>query len=172
MAFPLHPETPDEGQTLEELFAGRNIDIPSVLDRLKKVAADLNLPWGERTRTFNSRRASELSKWAEEMDLGEAFHAAAFKAYFVEGLNIAQIPVLQNMCSSLGLDPEEAAQVLNEGRYKQAVDDDWAYSRQTGVTAVPTFQVAGQVVVGAQPYNMLEKLVQAGMGSGLKPVQV
>jgi predicted DsbA family dithiol-disulfide isomerase len=30
IAFPLHPETPEEGLTLEELFAGKSIDIEKV----------------------------------------------------------------------------------------------------------------------------------------------
>ena len=30
VAFPLHPETPEEGMTLEQLFAGRNYDIRKV----------------------------------------------------------------------------------------------------------------------------------------------
>ena len=64
-AFPLHPETPEEGLTLEELFAGRNIDIPSAMARLKRVAKELDLPWGERKKTYNSRLAQELGKWAD-----------------------------------------------------------------------------------------------------------
>lgn len=43
-AFPLHPETPKQGLTLEELFAGRDVHIPAVLARLKKAAAELGLP--------------------------------------------------------------------------------------------------------------------------------
>ena len=37
-AFPLHPDTPEEGLTLEQLFAGRGIDIPRAMARLKQVA--------------------------------------------------------------------------------------------------------------------------------------
>jgi predicted DsbA family dithiol-disulfide isomerase len=139
---------------------------------LKQVAAEVNLPWGERTETFNSRRATELGKWAEAMDRGDSFHMAVFKAYFVHGLNIARIPVLQEICGGLDLDPQEAAQVLAERRYKKSVDDDWAYSRRIGVTAVPAFLAAGRIMVGAQPYNVLEKLVQAGPDAGLKPFRI
>ena len=40
-AFPLHPETPEEGFTLEELFAGQPIDIKKIMVRLKQVADEL-----------------------------------------------------------------------------------------------------------------------------------
>ena len=33
--FPLHPETPDDGMSLEELFAGRNVDIDAMYTRMK-----------------------------------------------------------------------------------------------------------------------------------------
>jgi len=40
------------------------MDIPAAMARIKKIAAELDLPWGERKRTFNSRLAQELGKWA------------------------------------------------------------------------------------------------------------
>jgi predicted DsbA family dithiol-disulfide isomerase len=85
-AFPLHPETPEGGLTLEELFAGRDIDIPSAMARLKKVARELDLPWGERKKTYNSRLAQELGKWAETKGKGDEYHDAVFRAYFVDGI--------------------------------------------------------------------------------------
>jgi predicted DsbA family dithiol-disulfide isomerase len=155
----LHPETPEEGRTLEELFAGRDFDIPSMLDHLKRVAADCGLPFGMRSRTYNSRRAQELGKWAESLGKGEEFHLAAFKAYFADGLNIAEIPVLVELAESVGL--KGAEEVLSKGAFKEAVDDDWKYSRDCGITAVPTFIANGRRLVGAQPYNVLEELIKA-----------
>ena len=163
IAFPLHPETPLEGQSLEELFADRGYDIPSVLARLKKVADEEGLPFGERTMTCNSRRAQELGKWAEEMGKGEEFHHAAFLAYFDKGLNLAEFDVLAELAQSVGLDPDEARRVVEKGLYKKTVDDDWAYSRTVGVSAVPTFSVNGQALVGAHPYESMKRLVETAI---------
>ena len=60
---------------------------------------------------------------------------------------------------SVGLPADEARQVLAERRLKDAVDADWAKSRQWGVTGVPTFVAARYGVVGAQPYEVLEQLL-------------
>jgi len=158
VAFPLHPETPEDGLTLDELFAGRDVDIPAMLARLKSVAADCGLPFGVRTMTYNSRRAQEAGKWAESQNRGEAFHMAVFKAYFVDGLNIAKIPVLVELAESVGLRGVE--EILSKRTCQEAVDNDWRYSRRCGVQAVPTFAVQGRMVVGAQPYNVLEALVK------------
>ena len=148
--------------TLEELFAGRDVDIPAILDRLKSVAAECGLPFGERTMTYNSRRAQEAGKWAESLNRGEEFHMAVFKAYFVDGLNIARIPVLIELAESVGLKGVE--EVLAKGTFKEAVDNDWRYSRRCRVTAVPSFLAEDRMVVGAQPYSVLEELVKGKAG--------
>jgi predicted DsbA family dithiol-disulfide isomerase len=51
--------------------------------------------------------------------------------------------------------------VLNERRFKDAVDEDWKLSRQAGVTGVPTYLAGGHSVVGAQPYEVLDRLMAA-----------
>lgn len=145
--------------TLQELFAGRAVDIPSVMARLKSAAADCGLPFGERTMTFNSRRAQELGKWAESQGKGNDYHHAVFRAYFAEGLNIGKSDVLVKLTQGIGLDGQTAEQVLLEETYSAAVDRDWSYSRSCGITAVPTFIVNGHKAVGAQPYELLAKLV-------------
>ena len=137
-----------------------------MLDRLRQAADEVGLPVRERTRVYNSRRAAELGKWAEAQGRGDAFHDAIFRVYFAEGLNISDMAVLRETCSHLGLDPDEAERVLAEGEYKKAVDHDWHYSRRLGVTAVPTFLAAGRSVVGAQPYEVLERLLQEAKAKG------
>jgi predicted DsbA family dithiol-disulfide isomerase len=160
IAFPLHPETPEEGLTLEELFAGRNIDIDKARERLKQVARELGLPLGERKKTFNSRLAQELAKWAEIKGIGDRFHRAVFKAYFVEGINIAKVDELIRLSKSLGLPEEEAREVLNLRTYKEEVDSDWDRCYAQGITAVPTFMIDRQRAVGFQPYETLEGLLK------------
>jgi len=154
----LRPETPEEGVTLAELFAGREVDIPSMLSHLKKAAADCGLPLGTREKTYNTRRAQEVGKWAESRNRGEEYHNAVFKAYFVDGRNIARIPVLVNLAESIGL--EGAEEVLARGTFQESVDEDWRYSRECGIAAVPTFMANGRRLVGAQPYEALEKLIR------------
>jgi predicted DsbA family dithiol-disulfide isomerase len=151
--------------SLEELFKGRGMDLPSFMEHLKKVAAELELPWGMRTRTYNSRRAQELGKWAEALGKGDEFHMAVFQAYFAAGKNIADISVLKEIAGTIGLDGRMAEQTLAERTFKAAVDRDYDYSHTCGITAVPTFKVDGRKVVGAQPYQALEDLVSGARGN-------
>jgi predicted DsbA family dithiol-disulfide isomerase len=131
--FPLHPETPPEGQSLEDLFRGRNVDRKAMNAQMKARMDAEGLPYGERTHTYNSRLSQELGKWADTQPGGEAFHDAMFRAYFVQARNISDPAVL---------------------------DRDWALSRQYGITGVPTFVAGQRGVVGAQPYEVLEQLVK------------
>ncbi len=131
------------------------------MEHLKKVAAESGLPWSRRTRTYNSRRAQELGKWAEAMGKGDEFHLAVFKAYFADGKNIADISVLKEIAGTIGLDGRKVEQALAERTFKEAVDQDWEYARTCGITAVPTCMVGGRKVVGAQPYQALADLVSA-----------
>ncbi|MCJ7596298.1 MAG: DsbA family protein, partial [Desulfobacterales bacterium] len=121
VAFPLHPETPEEGLSLEELFAGKDIDVNAVLDRLKRVARQEGLPFGDRRRTYNSRLAQELGKWAESKGHGHEFHMAVFRAYFADNKNIGSIPVLIDIATSVNLPGQEAEKVLESRAFKGSV---------------------------------------------------
>jgi predicted DsbA family dithiol-disulfide isomerase len=159
--FPLHPETPPEGQALERLFAGRDPqEIAASQARMKGLMADEGLPYGDRSMTYNSRLAQELGKWAEEQPGGERIHDTLFRAFFVELKNIGDAAVLLDIVEQVGLPWEEARKVLDERTHKAAVDADWRRSYEVGVTGVPTFVAGSYGVVGAQPYRALEILAQ------------
>jgi len=160
LAFPLHPETPEEGVSLQDLFKGRNFDINEMMLKLKETAASLSLPLGNRKRTYNSRLAQELGKWAEEEGRGDAFHMAMFKAYFVDGINLAKIDLLVEIAETIDLDGAAAREVLDKRTYKSAVDGDWKMAYNLGITAVPTFLVNENRLVGAQTYEALERLIR------------
>ena len=158
--FPLHPETPAEGRSLADLFAGRQVDRKAMHAQMKARMDAEGLPYGERTMTYNSRLAQELGTWADTQPGGEALHDALFRAYFVEARDISQPAVLLDIVERLGLSVEGAREVLEKRTFEAAVDADWALSRQYGITGVPTFVVGRYGVVGAQPYEALEALVQ------------
>jgi predicted DsbA family dithiol-disulfide isomerase len=158
--FPLHPDTPAEGRSLEDLFRGRGYDLEARQAEMRARMAAEGLPYGKRSMTYNSRLAQELGAWADSRPGGEAIHDAIFRAYFVDGRNIGDPEVLVELAASVGLPAAEAREVIESRRFKDAVDGDWARSRAYGVTGVPTFVAGGYGVVGAQPYEALERLVE------------
>jgi predicted DsbA family dithiol-disulfide isomerase len=158
--FPLHPDTPAEGRALATLFGGRDEDRRARHAQMKARMAAEGLPYGDRTMTYNSRLAQELGKWADTQPGGEALHDALFRAYFVEARDISQPAVLLDIAQQVGLPVDAAREVLEKRTFKDAVAADWQLSRQYGITGVPTFVVGRHGVVGAQPYEVLEQLVE------------
>ena len=130
-----------------------------MMQNLRKRSAELGLSLGNRQKTYNSRLAQELGKWAESKNAGDAFHAEAFKAYFVDGKNIAKLSVLRDLTEFVGLNREESESVILNRTFKKAVDEDWALSSKNGIKAVPTFMMKNDQLVGAQSYSILEKLL-------------
>jgi len=158
--FPLHPDTPQAGRSLEEMFAGRGYDIPKMQAQMRARMEAEGLPYGNRSMTYNSRLAQELGAWADTQPGGEAIHDALFRAYFVDGRNIGDPEVLVEIAAATGLSADSAREILEKRTYKAAIDADWAKSREYGVTGVPTFVAGKNGIVGAQSYEELEQLVK------------
>ena len=162
--FPLHPETPPEGLPLRELFAGRAFDLDAAHARLKELMDAEGLVFNQRTHTYNSRLAQELAKGFDQDNLRNAL----YKAYFEDARNIGQLDVLVDIASSCGVSAEDARDALVNRVFKLAVDADWITARQYGITGVPSFVADRQKLVGAHPYDVLEKLVVAAGAKSIR----
>jgi len=167
--FPLHPDTPEAGVSLDVLFAGSKAEERAARqERMTGLMKAEGLPYGERTHTYNSRLAQELGKWADTQPDGFPLHDAIYKAYFVEGKNVGDVETLVGLAESVGLSADAAREVLTKRTFRDAIDQDWKSSRAAGVTGVPTFAAGGYGVVGAQPYEVLEQLM-ASVGAKRRP---
>jgi len=137
---------------------------PEVVARNRKMKVNMDregLPYNpERNMSYNSRLAQELSKWAEGKDKADEIHDALFRAYFVDVKNIGKVEPLVEIAQGVGLPADEATDVLLSRTFKEAVDEDWRRCAAIGVNAVPTFLAGKYLMVGAQPYEELERLVQ------------
>lgn len=145
---------------MDAILTARGLDPDQVQAGLERAAASCGVAFGKRTHTYNSRRATELGKWAETKGKKEAFDAQVFHAFFVEQKNIAREEVLSEIAHRAGLDPQEALRVLKEGVFRHAVLRDWDESARCGVVAAPTFQIGPHRLVGAHPYSRLAAFVE------------
>ena len=85
---------------------------------------------------------------------------ALFRAYFVDVKNIGKAEVLAEIAAERGLPADEATDVLLSRKFKDAVDEDWRRCAAYGVNAVPTFLAGKYLMVGAQPYEELQRLIE------------
>jgi len=163
--FPLHPETPVTGMTLEKLFAGRGLDVARSQEELAAMMRGEGLVYGPRTHTYNSLPAQQLAKYIEKLDdedLAQVsqFRAEVFMAYFARGENIAQLEVLRGICRQIGIVDLDIERTLADSAAADAVADDWAYCRKMNVTGVPAFRFREEWVHGCRGVGALESLIR------------
>ena len=155
-AYPLRPDTPEEGLTLAAAFDDPAFDVDAMNARLSAAARKAGVPFGRRSMVFNSRSAQELGKWATDEGRGRAFHHAVFEAYLVEGRNIGRLPVLLDLAAAVGLDPAAARRVLETRAFKAAVDIDWERSLAVDPEYIPALMIGANLLVNPQTYELFE----------------
>jgi predicted DsbA family dithiol-disulfide isomerase len=146
--------------TLEKILDADTDEVWAIMEGLKNVASEYDLPFGDLTHAYNSRLAQELGAWAESTDRGGLFHNIMFHAYFVEGKNIADSDVLLNLAGKAHLDRDEAQKVIQERLFREVIDEEWALSRKMGIRMAPTFVMNGLRVEGMQPYEVMKGLAE------------
>lgn len=159
-AFALHPDIPDEGLQIADLFEN---DFPLMNDKmqqLEKVANTLGLPLAKRVTISNSGLAQELAKWAETKGALEAYHQAIHKAYFADGLNIADRSVLMDVVKSCKLSRNEALSVIEKRSFSQAVSEDWEKAEKLKILVAPTYILNSDRLVGSQTFEKLEAFLK------------
>ncbi len=114
----------------------------------KTVGLTYNYDIIQMTNTFDAHR---LAKLANEKGLEDKLTSRLMKAYFTDGLNLADIDTLVKLAVEVGLDETEAKDVLESGKYGDAVKDQMDEGRQIGVQGVPFFVINRKYgVSGAQ----------------------
>lgn len=161
IAYPLNPDTPDEGLTLEQYFEDDSKeDIMAKKDKWNRAAQEAGLPLSDRNYTYNSRLAQELYKWADSKGKGDEFHKGVFRTYFVEGKNIAKPEVLMDLSESIGLSKNKAKEVIETRIFKDAVDADWSRSLEVDPEVVPSLLVNGNLLENPQQYELVDQFMK------------
>jgi protein-disulfide isomerase len=65
----------------------------------------------------------------------------------------------QQYAAELDLDTQAFAECLADGRYNAEVMGDYNYAANLGVSSTPTFFINGIPLVGAQPYEVFQQVI-------------
>ena len=127
-----------------------------VTERARQIGLDYRF---DRAQAVGTRTAHQLSHFAATQGKQHEMVQRLFKAYFTDGLNVADHQVLGDLAGDVGLDRDAALAALASEEFADAVEADLQQARQYGITGVPFFVFAGKYAVsGAQP---VEAFVQA-----------
>lgn len=118
-----------------------------------------------------SRAAFEAVAFAREQGRFDAMHEALFRAFFVEGRDLARREVLVDIGASAGLDAQALDAALASGRFLEGVLQDEHDAAELGLRGVPAMVAsrAGAAerlhLGGAQPFEALDETVRQLLSS-------
>ncbi|MDZ4137014.1 MAG: DsbA family oxidoreductase, partial [Paracoccaceae bacterium] len=111
-------------------------------------------------RTPNTLDAHRLIHWAGLEGRQNAVIAALFRAYFREGRDIGDAATLAEIGAQAGMDGALTARLLATDADRDDIVARDGDARSKGVSAVPTFLIAGQYVLsGAQPVPLWQQVI-------------
>lgn len=87
------------------------------------------------------------------------FDAGIFEALWVDGRDIGDVDVLEEIADDVGLEGDEIRTAVTDERLRKRLEESFSESQQAGVTGVPTFAYGSHAARGAVPPEQLERLV-------------
>ncbi len=156
--FELHPETPKEGFKME------GISIPPeylkmVMLNVKRLADEDGLNIKFSGKLPNSRLALFISEFARKEGKFDEFHKLVFEKYWKEGKDIGDLPILLDLADSIGLNREEILNYIESDEPINRLNKNMFELGRRGINGVPTFLIGNQFVIGAQPYEVFENVI-------------
>ncbi len=103
----------------------------------------------------NAKPAAEAANCANEQGYFWDYHDKLFSNEL--GLSSE---AYQEYASQLGMDEEAFQECFESGRYQQEVQSDFDFAANLGVRSTPTFFINGIAVVGAQPFEVFQQVIE------------
>lgn len=156
--FEIHPDTPPDGSDLTSLGFDE-ATAAAIHSQVQKLSEETGLKLNPSTRLSNSRLALQVAEFAKEKGKFKEYHEAVFRAYWQEGKDIGNMEQLFSLAAQAGLDLDEIKSYLESGKAAGRLKQHLREVREYGISGVPTFVIGNKMVVGAQPYQVLEKVL-------------
>jgi len=153
----LDPTTPPEGKARRPMT--RPEDPPTAME-LRAESLGIRFTRG-RTWTSNTLLAHEGGEFAFEHGRDWEYTRAMFKAYFEDLADIGKVETVVAVGEAAGLEGAALRTALEAGTYREGVAEAIRWTREIGVSGVPTYVFAEKyAVVGAQDYDVFESIIQ------------
>ena len=112
----------------------------------------------------HTEHAARVFQWLSDRnpDEARAFAHGVFRAYFVEGRNIAEVAVLLEIAATLGLDREEVSNAFSDLATKARLKAEIDLAEARGVFGSPFFIVEGEGFWGPDRLPQLERWLATG----------
>lgn len=169
--FQLDPTIPQEGiprrAYMEKKFGSLD-KIAPIHERLTEMGQDLGIPFHFSAIEIspNTLDAHRLIRWAfgERQD---GMVETLFRAFFVEGLNLADRNILAKLAAQCGFNADDIKAALDSDEDRDAVIGEIAAAQDLGIQGVPFF-IFGQryAVSGAETPEHLASAIRQTIADG------
>jgi len=184
-AFQLDPTAPSAPTPMSEVYGAKFGGpqraaqlIAQVTEAAAEVGWDFHLDRALRANTYDAHRLVALAATlGDGASPGRALavEARLMRAYFSDGLDVADRSVLLECAGSVGFDADTVARALDAGGGATHVQADLAEAAELGVTAVPTFVFGadrpegGFALSGAQDPQLFTRVLSKMAGAVAPP---
>ncbi|HLA63564.1 MAG TPA: DsbA family oxidoreductase [Rhodothermales bacterium] len=164
--YQLDPSLPATPSPLRESLTRKfGAQLDAMLRQTATTAAadglDLQFDRAQSVNTLEAHRLMRLALREGGPDVQRALAEGLFRAYFTDGLNVADPDVLADLAAEAGLDRERAAAYLATDEGAEEVEKEIAHAQRLGIRAVPTFVFDGRYAVqGAQPTSTFLQVLE------------
>ena len=155
-AFQLDPNAPEHaaGDTVTRYGKKYGLDPEAAAASVAQISAlgeaeGLSFAYADTlfTNTMDAHRLTKLAQSKGDPELTEKLIGLLFKAYFTDGLELADHEVLMNAGLEAGLERDEIQALLDSDEYFDAVRRDEAEAASLGVHGVPYFVIDGMLAI-------------------------
>jgi protein-disulfide isomerase len=106
-----------------------------------------------------SRLAAEASECAAEQGKFWEYHNQVFTNQAGEKSALGK-DILKKFAADLRLDMAKFNGCLDSGKYTALVENETAAAQTLGITSTPAFLINGQPLVGAQPFEKFQQVIE------------
>jgi predicted DsbA family dithiol-disulfide isomerase len=86
-------------------------------------------------------------------------------AFWKEGKDIGDLSLLLDLAGSIGLNKEKILEYLESDEPINKLREALTKLSGYGISGVPTFFIGDRIVVGAQPYEVFERVIKEAIAS-------
>lgn len=171
--FYLDPSTPSEGYDVAEMLRTKYGRDPRemqarVEDEAKKAGIALDL--SQQPRSFPTKKAHTLTRFARDKGTQHALANAIAAAYFLEHRLINEDEVLADIAAQHGFAREEALAVIRDPKALAETEAEAQAAARGGIHGVPFFVLQGKYALsGAQPQEVFDMALEQVLGETAAP---
>ncbi|MDH6152316.1 MULTISPECIES: DsbA family oxidoreductase [Paraburkholderia] len=163
--FELNPQMGPDGEDIVEYLGkkyGRTAaQIAETQAMIRERGGSVGFDFGPRTRTYNTFDAHRLLHWAGLKGHQLPLKLALLRAYHADGKNPGNHDVLVEAAQSVGLDANEARDVLTSGAYADEVREAEKNNQEMGIQSVPSIIFNRRyLVTGGQPVEQFVQVIE------------